>query len=144
MSANSQRIFRGRRENLLSRPGPPAAKPCPRWRERPPPQGIHLHRSRARWSRPADTSQIAGPMKARPEKMRPHSPPRKRAGNGEGTKRDLVLRRLLEIFLEVCAHACERRNRELGQLKLAPGDLFVDVDIGGRGLQNDVLRHFGN
>src|SRR3977135_4024438 len=54
------------------------------------------------------------------------------------------LSRLLEIPLKVCAHARERRNREVGQRKLAPGDLFIDVDISGRGLQNDVLWDFGN
>src|SRR5262249_48661277 len=108
-----------------------------------------------------DTSQSADPVKAEPVRLpltpahsasktrvnalmlgaqRPQSAalgPRFRGD--ERRLRSAVLRRLLEIFLEICAHAHEWCNGEVGQRELAPGDLFIDVDIGGRGLQNDVL-----
>src|SRR5262249_55893955 len=114
-----------------------------------------------------DTSQSADPVKAEPVRfpLTPaHSASKTRVnalmpggpeatvrgpgsplsrGRTEIAKRSL-LRRLLEIFPEVCAHADKRRSRELGQRKLEPGHLFIDVDIGGRGLQDDVLRDFRN
>src|SRR5262249_8649878 len=104
-----------------------------------------------------DTSQNADPVKAQP---REHQTPLTPAHSASKTRVNALmlgvqrghslrlrvpacagtngswsataLRRLLEIFPEVCAHADKRRNRELGQRKLEPGHLFIDVDIGGR------------
>ena len=50
---------------------------------------------------------------------------------------------LLEIFRQVGAHARERRDREVRQGKLPPGEFFIDIDIRGRGLQDDLRRNLG-
>src|SRR6478735_4410574 len=50
----------------------------------------------------------------------------------------------LEVFPQVGAHARERRDGEIRQGELPPGELFIDIDIGGRSLQDDLGRNVRN
>src|SRR5215813_11222881 len=65
-------------------------------------------------------------------------------GNERNLQSGLGLRRLVEILAQVCANAGQRGDGEVGQRKFPPRDLFIDVDVCRRRLQDHVLRNFGD